>query len=73
MLVHLFHPYLLASKHLADVHLAGLENRAPFQMYNRVNMITPTDGIGIFRYEFDSSQKDASNGPGQQWQRNFVA
>ncbi len=49
------------------------ENRAPFQMYNRVNMITPTDGIGIFRYEFDSSQKDASNGPGQQWQRNFVA
>jgi hypothetical protein len=49
------------------------ENRGPVQLYNKVSMITPpADGLGIFRYEFDSSTKEASNGPGQQWQRNFV-
>ncbi len=48
------------------------ENREPMQLYNRVNMITPPEGIGLFRYEFDSSLKDALNGPGQQYQRNFV-
>lgn len=46
--------------------------RAPVRLYNRVNMITPRGGIGLFRFEFDSSDKRASNGPGQQYQRNFV-
>lgn len=48
------------------------EKRARVQLYNRVNMVTPQDGIGLFRFEFDSSTKKAANGPGQQYQRNFV-
>lgn len=48
------------------------EDRDPVRLYDAVNMITPPDGIGLFRFEFDSSMKIALNGPGQQYQRNFV-
>ena len=48
------------------------ENRGPVRLYNRVNMIAPASGMGLFRFEFDSSQKQALNGPGRQYQRNWV-
>jgi hypothetical protein len=48
------------------------EQRPAVQLYDRVNMIAPADGFGRFRFEFDSSTKEALNGPGQQWQRNFI-
>ncbi len=50
------------------------EQRNPVQLYDRINVISPDHerGVGIFRYEFDSSTSTSLNGPGQQYQRNFV-
>jgi hypothetical protein len=51
---------------------AADENRAPIRLYNRLQMYTPTQGLGEFRFEFNSSQTGALNDMMELWNRNLV-
>jgi len=51
---------------------AADEGRAPIHLYDRLAMYTPQQGLGIFRFEFNSSQSEADNDLMHIWNRNLV-
>ena len=51
---------------------AADETRDPVHLYDRVPVYSPSDGIDVFRLEYDSSQDQADNDYGENWNRNFV-
>ena len=42
------------------------------QLYNRIAVVTPPDGIDKFWFEYDASQEDALNPEMRSWNRNLV-
>jgi hypothetical protein len=51
---------------------AADEDREPIHLYDRLPMYTPEQGLGIFRFEFNSSQSQALNDMMHIWNRNLV-